>query len=145
MQHQYQSKKGQSLIEVVVAVGVVVLLVTGLIVGSTASMKGSEFSVAKSRALKYSQEGIELSRSLRDGSWATFAARSGLYCLAKDGIWPASSSSSCPINIDGTFTRGVTFAWDGLNNRMRVTSTVTWIDGNGTHNSQLETYFTQWK
>ncbi len=141
---QTQLNKGQSLVEVVVAVGVVMLLVTGLIVGSTASIKGSEFSVAKSRALKYSQEGIEISRSLRDQSWATFASRSGLWCLAKDGTW-TQASGSCPINIDATFTRGVTFTWDGLNNRMSVTASVTWNDGNGIHTSQLVTYFTQWK
>lgn len=136
--------KGQSLIEIVIAVGVVILLVTGLIVGTTASIKGSEFSTNKSRGFKYAQEAMEIIRSMRDQSWASVGAKSGLWCLDKTGTWSQPLGSTCNVNIDSFFTRSVTFTWDGVNNRMRVDITVTWTDS-GVHTSKLVTYFTEWK
>ncbi len=131
--------------EVVVAVGVVILLVTGLIVGTTSSLRGSEFSTHKSRALKYAQEGIEITRSMRDTSWASLAAKSGLWCLDSAGAFSAPPGASCDTNIDGFYTRSITFTWDGANSRMTVDVVVAWNDGSGAHQSQLITYFTQWK
>lgn len=138
-------QRGQSLVEVVVAVGVVILLVTGLIVGTTTSLKGSEFSTYKSRALKYTQEAMEVIRNMRDQSWASLAAKSGVWCLDKTGIWSQAQGATCSVNIDGFFTRSVTFTWDGVNNRMKVDVEVTWEDSGGTHTSTLTTYFTQWR
>ena len=140
-----QSQNGQSLVEVVVAVGVVILLVTGLIVGTTSSIRGSEFSTYKSRALKYAQEAIEITRGMRDTSWASLAAKSGVWCLDKAGVWSQPGGATCTTNIDGFFTRSVTFTWDAVNNRMTADATVTWSDGSGTHTSELVTYFTEWR
>ncbi len=137
--------RGQSLVEVVVAVGVVILLVTGLIAGTTSSLKGSEFSRYKSRALKYTAEGIETVRSMRDTSWASLAAKSGVWCLDSSGVWSQPGGGSCTINVDGFFTRSATFGWDSINSRMTVDMVVSWTDGSGTHKSELITYFTQWK
>ncbi len=139
------SPEGQTLIEVVIAVGVVILLVTGLIVGSTSSLKGGQFSTNSSKALKYAQELLEITRTLRDNSWSTFASRSGLWCLDESGVWTQAQAGVCPVNVGGIFTRGATFTWDGANNRMKVDVIVSWIDGSGTHNSGLVTYFTQWQ
>ncbi len=142
---QYCFAAGQSLVEVVVAVGVVILLVTGLIVGSTNAIRGGEFGIIKSRAIKYAQEGIELSRSLRDSGWAAFATKSGVWCLDKTGVWTQAVAGACPVNVDVVFTRMVTFTWDAAGSRMKVDVNVSWNDGNGVHTSEIITYFTQWK
>ncbi|MBI2404697.1 hypothetical protein HYV22_00780 [Candidatus Gottesmanbacteria bacterium] len=139
------NNRGQSLIEVVVAVGVVILLVTGLIVGSTTSIKGSEFSTYKSRGLKYAQEAMETTRNMRDTSWASLATKSGLWCLDKAGTWSQPQGPSCDVNMDDFYTRSVTFAWEEGNTRMKVEAIVTWQDSGGTHTSTLTTYFTQWR
>ncbi len=137
-------QRGQSLIEVVVAVGVVVILVTGLIVGTTSALKTSQYGRTKSQAIKYAQEGMELTRQLRNNGWTTFAGRSGLWCLDKVGGW-TQGAGTCPVNIDNLFTRSATFTWNVASSRMEVTVNVSWSDGGGLHDTQLTTYFTQWK
>lgn len=135
---------GQSLIEVVVAIGVVVVLVTGLVVGTTSALKAGQYTRTKSQAIKYSQEGMELARQLRNDSWAAFAAKSGLWCLNKAGSW-TQSAGTCAVNIDNIFTRGVTFEWIAAKSLMKVTVDVSWTDSGGSHNSPLVSYFSQWK
>lgn len=138
-----RNERGQTLAEIVVAIGIVVLLVSGLIVGTTASVRTAGEARLRSLAVKYSQEALELTRQLRDSDWDAFQAYSGLWCLDKGGVW--TSASLCPVNIDNTFTRGVTFSWNGSANRMEVTASVTWQDGGTTHKSDLLTYFTKWQ
>lgn len=137
-------KKGQTLVEVVVAVSVVILLVTGLIVGTTSSIRGSEFSTYKSLSLKYAQEGIELTRTMRDTSWAQLAAKSGLWCLDSSQVW-SQAQGTCPVNINNFYTRSVNFSYDVINSRMTVDVIVRWTDSSGAHQSELITYLTQWK
>lgn len=144
---------GQTLVEVVVAIGMVVLLVTGLIVGTTVSLKGGQFGRTKSGAISFAQEAIELARGLRDVGWTSFRARSGMYCLSQNNTFPqeaVGSSNECTGNVvspTAIYTRWVTFAWDEAATppRMNVTATVTWNEGSTTHTSALSTFFTQWK
>jgi len=136
-------RRGQSLIEAVVAIGVVIMLVTGLIVGTTVALKNSRLARNRSTANKYAQEGIELARGLRDRGWIGFQARDGLYCLGDDSIFPDTPSASCTINIGTAFTRSVSFNWQDP--RMETVVTVSWYTGTQTVSSVLKTYFTQWK
>jgi len=69
-----KQQQGQSLVEMIVVIGVVVLLTTGIVVGTTTSLSRSETSETRSQALSYAQEGIELARGLRDAGWNTFTA-----------------------------------------------------------------------
>lgn len=140
----YQS--GQTLAEVVVAIGVIVLLVTGLIVGTSVTLKASQYSKARSQAVQYAQEAVELARNLRDSGWTDFMTYSGVtpksWCLDKAGVWTAMSGS-CSANIDNFYTRQVTLTWDDP--RMKVDVVVSWIDGNKTYTVPITTYFTRWK
>lgn len=138
---------GQTLIESIVATLLVVLLVTGLISGTTASLRAGQSGRDRSQANKYAQEGIEMTRNLRNAGWYPFfAQRDNIWCLAKDNVWPGSPASGvadCDRNIDNLFGRSVSFSWnDPL---MVVVSTVRWFDGSTTHASTLTTYFTQWR
>ena len=138
-------ERGQSLIEAIVAVAAVVLIVTGLIVGTTQALRASQLARARSLANKYSQEAIELTRNLRDSGWTLFQTRSGRYCLAKDNSWPAGPSANCTPNIDNTYTREAIFSWDGVAERMIVTVRTSWSEGAVTRQSELTTYFTRWR
>ncbi len=135
---------GQSLIEMTVIVAAVLLLVTGLIAGTTTSLKSSQYGRFKSRAVKFAQEGIELTRKFRSDGWSSFQARSGLWCLDGSSQW-VQADPECPVNIDNTFTRTVNFVWDTTNERMEVTVTVSWNEGGTPVASQLVTYFTHWQ
>lgn len=134
---------GQSLIEAVVVIGTVILLVSGLIVGTTASLRASQAGRLRSQAVKYAQEAMEYARNLRNTGWETFQAKSGMWCLDKSLVLTQAQSGVCPTNIDSTFTRSITFSWtDPL---MTVSVLVTWNDGSGTHQSAVTTYLTRWR
>lgn len=135
---------GQSLVEVVVAVGVVILLVTGIVVATTTSLRSGQRGKDKSFAIKYAQEGIEITRDLRSRGWTDFQSRDGLWCLAKDGTW-TKAGGSCDTNIDNQYIRGVTFSWDNDKRRMDVVADVSWSDGATAREVKLETFFTQWQ
>ncbi len=135
--------KGQSLVEVIIVIAIVALLVTGLVVATTSSLKASQFARNKAIAVKYAQEGIELARSDRDISWTEFSTRSGMYCL-DDVTREFVPAASCSPNVaNNTLTRSVDFSWNGT--RMQVAVTVNWIDGDGPHTSQLVTNFYKWR
>jgi type II secretory pathway pseudopilin PulG len=140
------------LIESVVATMLVVLLVTGLISGTTAALRAGQAGRNRSQANKYSQEGIEMARNLRNAGWVPFFSRADvapqvqLWCLAKDNAWPGSPATGiadCDLNIDGMFGRSISFSWDDP--RMIVVASVRWNEGSAPHQSQLTTYFTQWR
>lgn len=137
------SKSGQSLVEAVVVIGVVILLVTGIVAGTTASIKNVDQGKTRSLALKYSQEGMEYARNLRNTGWETFQVKNGLYCLDKTSVLTAAASGTCPVNVDTMYKRSLTFTWSDPT--MTVLSQVTWNDGNGEHKSELTTNFTKWR
>lgn len=145
------SKSGQSLVEIVVVVGTVVLLVSGLIVATTTSLKTTRLSTTRSPAVKYAQEGIEQARKMRDTSWSGFLAQKdapgGLWCLGIANTWTMAQGDeeNCQANIDAVFTRVIQFTWEAANNRMLVVSTVSWNDGSVIRESEVSTYFTNWR
>lgn len=140
-------KHGQSLVEVIVAVGMVIVLITGLIIGTTTSVSRAASSSSRSLAVKYAQEGMELARQLRDNGWITFVQYNGTYCVAKDNVIPAadSPSDSCTANIDAVYTRSVKFTLSGDQTMMTVDVTVSWYEGTQTRNISLQSYLSQWK
>lgn len=142
-------QRGQTLVEVIVAIGVVVLLVTGLIVSTSVTLKASQYGKMRSIGTQYAQEAVEATRNLRDSGWSSFFAIYGnngvspkSWCLSKNGEW-TEMSGTCLANIDSFYTRVVTFTWDDP--RMKVDIEVSWIDGGKTYSSKLSTFFTQWK
>jgi type II secretory pathway pseudopilin PulG len=144
------STRGQTLLELIVAIAVVALVVTGLIVAVTASLHYGQNSKLSSQALKYAQEGIELTREKRDTSpWDTFlalgAVNSNAWCVDKNRVW-TGTESTCAVNIDNVFTRTVTLTWNDP--IMHVESLVEWTSGNQTNQKQsilLETFLTEWR
>ncbi len=137
---------GQTLIEAVVVIGVVVLLATGLIAGTTASLRAAQSGRARSQAVTLAQQGIELMRTLRDQQWSSFQAYTGFYCVADDHTLTPNASEDCPLDIEtpqGNFGRSVHFDWQDP--RMVVTVKVKYVDGALTRDSTLVTYFTQWR
>ena len=139
-------KSGQTLAEVIVVVAVVLLLITGLIAGATASLKASQFSRAKSLSVRYAEEAVELGRGLRDGGWDTFLAygttNGRSWCLDKAGTW-TESTGACPVNIDSVYTRKVTFTWQDP--KMKIDVVLSWQEGGKTFTSDTTTYLTQWR
>jgi len=143
-------ERGQSLAEVTIAVSVVILIITGLIVGTTASLKTSQFNRSRSIAVKYAQEAMERARKLRDGGWTTFqsygSATGNTWCLDGAGQW-IDVPTICEVNsyLDNVFNRTVLFTWDSVNDRMRIDISVAWADVNRDHTVTLSSILTQWR
>jgi type II secretory pathway pseudopilin PulG len=64
--------RGQSLIEAIVAVGMVSLLMVALLALVSLSLKNARVAKARATAVSLAQEGIELMRAYRDYNWNTF-------------------------------------------------------------------------
>lgn len=139
------NRNGQTLVEVVVIIGVVVLLVTGLVAGTTTSLKSAQSGRVRSQAVSLATEALERVRSVRDQSWSALVGYAGLYCLGSDGVF-TPSAGTCSVNItdgENTFTRSVRFTWQDP--KMVVTAVVVFIEGDSEKDVTLETYLTQWK
>ncbi len=138
------SQRGSTLLEVVVTIGVVALLVTGLVAATTNSVGKTRGSRVRSQAIAYAQQGIELARKDRDTASAGFFTKSGLYCLGDDKLFTAAAT--CTPNVSSNFyTRTAQFAWQAAQSVMKVTVTVSWQEGSQVQSANLVTYFSQWK
>ena len=130
---KHVSSQGQTIIEVVIALAVGILLLTGITVAVTTSLNNAHYSKEQNQASQLAQEGIDAMRSIRDSSYTTFIgySPSTQYCLNDGQTVPEISCSQ----IDQTFTRTVAFsdndpscAIDATTYR-KVTVAVTWSDG----------------
>lgn len=134
------------MVEIIVAIGVVVLLATGLIAGATVTIKSAQFGKSKTLAVRYSQEALEKARSLREAGWESFLLYGSVggkqWCLDKSGVW-TETITSCIPNIDNFYTRAVVFIWQDPS--MKVDVTTTWIDGTKTYTVTVGTILTQWQ
>jgi len=107
-------KLGQSLFEVVVAIGVAAVIVVALVSLVTRSIRNATFSKNKSLAASYAQEASEWLRGERDNNLIVFLQKSatGLtYCLPT-ADWPVSAGGCGSANFiqDTQFLRSVTFS-----------------------------------
>lgn len=151
-------EKGQSLIEVLIALAVVLIVLVALVSAVTVSVQSSDYSRKKAQASAYANQGMENIRVYRDSNWASFLGlANGTYGLA--GSVP---SGGCPglANLASVFIRCVSLErsliqsppadgdlnGDGIDDyKVKVRVTVSWTDSKGTHTSDLVSYFTQWQ
>ena len=137
--------KGQSLIEVVVSLGIITIVVTSVASIVTSSLGNTQFSKDQNTATKYAQEGLEVTRSIRNADYTSFSGVIGTYCLAKGDTNLGSAQGSCAApNIDNYFIRSIKIEINpGCgNNVSKIISTVTWTNGKCTtgnycHKSEL--------
>lgn len=139
------NQHGQTLVEMIVVVTIVVLLATGIVAVTTVSLARSQTSKIRSEAVTHAQAGLELARGLRDTSWADFvvkgSAAGSTYCVG------TFTPPPCSVNINGTFTRFVRLQFTQVAgvDTMIVTSSVSWGAGTPNNTVHLVTYLTQWK
>jgi len=123
--------KGQTLIEVLVALAIAVVVVTSITILSITSLNNAQFVRDQEQATKYAQEGIEVMRALRNSNYAGFAAYNNTYCLGAGRQTLGSPAGDCtPTKIDNKFVRSVQIQQDGCGTSLSsVVVTVAWNDG----------------
>jgi len=144
---------GQSLVEVVVTLGVVILFMTGLVIGTTASLRSAQSSKARALSSQYAQEAIEILRKERDNGWSVFIKKSGYYCVGPTGNLESvvSETTACEQLVGGLFDRKVflTPSGDTMSNgeksEMKIDSLVFWTEGSSKKSVKLQTVLTAWR
>lgn len=145
-----ETQKGQSLIEVVVAMAIFIMILLGLLSAVTVALSGTLTARDKSLANKYVLGGIEAVRNIRDRSWtellnksATGTGQDNGLALDGDGLWIFQGGSDVPAT---GFTRVVNLKnMSGADDEIQVRVTVTWRKGAQTLSSSSGTTLTKWK
>ncbi len=145
--------KGQSLFEVIFALGIASLILVAAIALTTSSLRSSTFSKNSLVATQLAQQASEWLRSERDSDWVSFSARASAtgttWCLV-DTSWPVVTGA-CSGTMSGTiFSRSATLTSRDTNNDTIIDSidadvSVSWEDGQGTHTSKNQTTLTDWR
>jgi prepilin-type N-terminal cleavage/methylation domain-containing protein len=100
--------KGQTLIEVLVALGIATIVVSAITITSISSLSNASHIKDQSQATKYAQEGLETIRNIRNSGYEDFKlSYGGLYCLEAGQTVLGSPVSACSENINGKFVRSV--------------------------------------
>lgn len=146
-----RSEKGQSLFEVVLALGVITAITVGIVSLAVSSIRNAAFSKNKTLAGSYAQEATEWLRSERDNNFDTFKSHAQAqpvprYCLT--GLnWSRFRSCNASDNIAGTpLFREVTFVTSTTGNIIiKADVKVYWNDSQGDHEVSSITSFTDWR
>ncbi|MCL4366052.1 hypothetical protein M1437_02390 [Patescibacteria group bacterium] len=156
------NEKGQSLVEVIVAIVVSILVIQALVIVTILSIRNASFSKNSAQATKLAQGGIEQIRILRDrdGSGSVNYGVSPNPTASKfSDLWGISfdctTSNNCYfyLNSAGVLTGGnsTTFETippsfqrqflieDVVANQKKITVIVRWTDQSGSHDSKLVT------
>jgi len=137
--------KGQSLLEVLIALAIAVIVVLALVRAVTVAIRNASFARSQASATKYAQEGMEWLRAERDKKWSDFSDRAGAtYCL-NELSWPAAGPCFSSSFITGTSFQREAVLTDLGGDKIEAKVEVSWQDAQGTHQSQLFSYFTKWQ
>jgi len=125
--------KGQSLIEVVVAVGITTLLLVALLSAVSISIKNSRVAKNRTIAVELAQQGVELMRTYRDYNWTVFLAQATGTSYDLPTNWTVTSDFNvCPTDfaIFDIFKRCVTLTKIGIDDdRIELEVVVSWQEG----------------
>lgn len=152
-----KNNSGQSLFEVIIALGLVAMIITAVVGLATSTVRNSTFSKDNSVVTKYAQEAIEWIRQQRDTEdWATFVTHTTRvhlgtlsWTVTNDTVSGTSYSRTVAFTcerydvVSGTKTTLV--CPDTTTNSVGVKVTVTWADGQGVHSVSVPTTLTSWK
>ncbi len=157
MHNKNKREKGQTIIEVLIALSTAVVIVSAITAAILTSLRNVQSTQTQTSATRYAQQGMEYMRYMRDTNYATFNALSQntTYCLGKDSSALVLSSSpytspNCGDNVD-LFSRAIllekTSAYCApvtpgaltptpINTGTKVTVIVSWTDSNCTNSSR---------
>lgn len=136
----HNKKRGHSLIEVIVGLGIFMILVPGVITLSMGSYTDTLRSEKKLIATGFAQQAIEATRAIRNQSWE--ALTPGQYGLSKSsGVWDLDGTHD---RIHDTYDRHITISERNAYTK-EVTVTVDWNVTKSIQNSiTLTSWFTNW-
>jgi len=139
-------KKGASLLEVVIAIGLISVVLMSLVTLSSKSVSNSNVSKEKNQATRHTQETIEWLRRERDASWSSLDAHvqaNSTWCMSQNSWTISGTCNNQPIP-NTQFTRQVTFNKPEAD-VIEVAVVTQWQDSGNTHESRSATILTKWQ
>lgn len=148
-----KNQEGQSLFELVMAIGVCALIAVGVVSIANNSIQNSTYSKDQSIASSYAQEATEWLREQRDANISTFISNSSIngtyWCLLSEPLsgWPSSGACTSAQTINGMFTRQVKLVTTTVSTKTQIEAdvTVSWTDAKGIHQVTNSTNFSDWR
>lgn len=103
----FNNQRGQSVIEVIVAVAILVIIAGSLVIAVLGSFSTARLAEEETQATLFAMEGLEATQSIRNQGWSNLA--NGDHGLSNSGsLWSFSGSSD--TDISNKFTRVITIA-----------------------------------
>lgn len=122
-----KKQAGQTLLEILLAFGVSVLVLSAVVFGITTSLSNTQYTKNQNLANSYAQEGMAVVRQIRDSSWNNFKnledyfITNTTYCLSTNPLELKEltlPSQNCrvqsPVPAGGIFSREVKFEHNSL-------------------------------
>jgi len=143
---------GQSLMEVVLAIGLITLIMVTVVAAASISITNSSFSKNQTLSTRFSEATLEWLRGERNEDWDYFLSQA-----LPEGIeqticfttlsWDGSTLGSCDPDSEGIsdtpLKREVDFSLVD-ESTVGVAVRIYWIDANGYHEVNSSTYLTNW-
>jgi type II secretory pathway pseudopilin PulG len=131
--------KGQSLLEVVIALSVALIVILALVRVTIVAMRNAQFAKNQALATQSAQEAMETVRAYRDqNSWETFVNN----CEFSGG---SGLPSLLTLAVDCYLPPPLTGECSPSDESCEVKVTVSWTDSQGSHQSELTTRLTKWE
>jgi len=124
------NQRGQTLIEVVAGIGLLVIVVTALVGLGVVALKTSTSARSRTIAVKLANEGMEIARSVRD--------QNDLDAVNSTNL-PDDTTTVGSVNFDRTWT--IT----GDSNKKKIVVEVSWEESSGTKTTSVTSYLTDWR
>lgn len=139
---------GQSLIELLVALTLIMVVIVAVVGLAAISIKTSYFAKRETTAKRYAEEAMEWLREQKKNDWAIFlftksTTAGQTYCFNSSPVtsWPLAGACS-NANLDGIYKREATLLRSSDNKNVSVTVVVSWADSSGEHKTTLVSAFT---
>ena len=155
----FHHRRGSTLIEVLISIAVVVLVLVTVVAGGTMVTKNRRFSADQALATKYSQEGLEWAKTIRNSmGWQTFyntiSAKGGptvTLCMPSLLVTPSALVAANPGTclstnvITGTpYLRSIKFVLVS-SSEIDVVSYVDWTDNTQDRQTQATAILKEWQ
>ncbi len=150
---QKNQPKGQTMMEMIIALGIVTLITTSVLALAVATIKTSSFSKQKFQAINLAQEGLEIVRNIRDTNWLQkelwntdleVGTYNSISYLDGKG-WKLKTEESPPL-IDNVFKREITIEEvPSQDQEIKITVKVSWQEHGRSHAIELYENLTNWR
>lgn len=138
--------RGQSLFEVVIAIGVITAVLVALVGLIVTTQRNTGSARSNFDATKLAQELTEWLRGQRDTSWNTFYTNTATTTQCFNQlVWGNAGACAANETVGQTvYYREAVFTRVGAD-QVNIVVTVRWTDGQGNHSVDTGTILTDWR